>query len=69
MCMAIPGKVIELKDDSVIVDYSGLKREAGVLILKPKLNDYVLVSQKEIVQILKREEAEKIIELYASANE
>ena len=64
MCMAIPGKVIELKENSVVVDYSGEKREAGTLILEPKLNDYVLVSQKQVVQILTKEDAEKIIKLY-----
>jgi len=67
--MAIPGQVIEIKEDSVIVDYSGEKREAGTLLLQPKLNEYVLVSQKQVVEILTKKQAQKIIELYDGLND
>lgn len=47
MCLAIPGKIIEIiknKDgDVAVVDYGGLKKEANISLVDVKEGDYVLV--------------------------
>jgi hydrogenase expression/formation protein HypC len=44
MCLAIPGKVIEITGKKAIVDFGGLRRKADIsLIDKCAVNDYVLV--------------------------
>ncbi|KPU62602.1 HypC/HybG/HupF family hydrogenase formation chaperone [Thermococcus argininiproducens] len=44
MCLAIPAKVIEIKDNVAIVDFGGVKREARIDFVKDvKVGDYVIV--------------------------
>ena len=45
MCLAIPGKIIEIKKEEniAIVDYGGLKKEANLSLVDAKIGDYVLV--------------------------
>jgi len=56
MCFAIPGKVVEIEGDKVIVDYEIEKREVTD-ILGVSVGDYVIVSNKIIIKIVPREEA------------
>jgi hydrogenase expression/formation protein HypC len=49
MCLAIPGRIIEIRkqedsaDDIAIVDYGGLKKEANISLVEVSVGDYVLV--------------------------
>jgi len=53
MCLAIPGKIIELKQEGkiAVIDYGKEKREAANLI-NAKLGDKVIVQHKNIVERL-----------------
>ncbi len=48
MCLAIPGKIIEIKGDVAIVKYPGMKTTAKIVIGNYKVGDYVFVSEKII---------------------
>ncbi len=44
MCLAIPAKIVALKDDMATVDMDGTRREASLLLLEnPALGDYVII--------------------------
>jgi len=44
MCLAIPARIVEIKNDMAIVDMEGTKREASLLLLEnPALGDYVMI--------------------------
>lgn len=44
MCLAMPAKVIEIKDNIAIVDFGGIRREARIDFVKDvKVGDYVIV--------------------------
>lgn len=43
MCLAVPGKVIEIKDSIGIVDFNGVKREVRLDLVDVKVGDYVIV--------------------------
>lgn len=44
MCLAIPAKIVEIKNDMAIVDMEGTRREASLLLLEdPALGDYVMI--------------------------
>lgn len=67
MCLAIPGKIIELdkKKQTAIVDYgSGTKRKANVSLVQVKLGDYVLVHAGFAIQVLDEKEAQETLELF-----
>ena len=67
MCLAIPGKIIEIEDNKnhAIVDYGdGTKRKANVTLVNVNVGDYVLVHAGFAIEVLSEEEAEKTLELF-----
>ena len=51
MCLSIPGRVVEIKkNEKVVVDYGGEKREVNNINRDINLGDYVLVSQKIVIK-------------------
>jgi hydrogenase expression/formation protein HypC len=43
MCLAIPGKIIKIKDQLATVDFRGIKKEVNISLVKAKIGDYVMV--------------------------
>ena len=43
MCLAIPGKILEIKGEDAVVDYGGVKKEANVSLIDCKIGEWVLV--------------------------
>lgn len=44
MCLAIPAKVVEIRENVAIVDFGGVRREARLDFVKDvKIGDYVIV--------------------------
>ncbi len=65
MCLAIPGKVIEIdaKRQLATVDYEAEQREASTALLpEVKVGDYVLVQAKMVVQTVPADEARKFLD-------
>jgi hydrogenase expression/formation protein HypC len=70
MCLAIPGQVVELKEDHMaLVDYGGTRREANVMYVQPKVGDWVIVHAGFALQILDEEEAMETLALWDEALE
>ena len=65
MCLAVPGKIISIADNSAEVDFSGVKRAVSLdLVPAAKRNDYVLVHAGFAIQVLEPEEARETLELF-----
>ena len=44
MCLAVPGKIVEINGNTAVIDYGGVKREARIdFIPDAKVGDYVIV--------------------------
>ncbi|MEM3590303.1 MAG: HypC/HybG/HupF family hydrogenase formation chaperone, partial [Candidatus Bathyarchaeia archaeon] len=43
MCLAIPGRVMEIKGGLAKVDFGGVTREVDISLVDPKVGDYVIV--------------------------
>ena len=70
MCLAIPGQVVELKEDHMaIVDYGGTRREANIMYVQPEVGDWVVVHAGFALQILDEEEAMETLALWDEAIE
>ena len=68
MCLAIPGKVVEIgEEDNIQVDFGGVKRQIKSTLLegKVKINDYVLVHIGFAMAIVEEEEALETLRLLA----
>jgi len=67
MCLAIPGKVIEIEKNKehATVDYGdGTKRKANVTLVDVKVGDYVLVHAGFAIEVLNEKEAEETLDLF-----
>lgn len=65
MCLAIPAKVIAVKDDDARVDFGeGVLREVNVTLVDVNVGDYVLVHAGYAIQVLGEEEAQKTLRLW-----
>jgi len=62
MCLSIPGKVSQI-GEKIIIDYPGETREANFSIVDIKIGDYVLVSNKIVMQKLDEKEALDFLEV------
>lgn len=68
MCLAVPGQVVEFRDDHMaVIDYGGTRREANVMYVQPKLGDWVIVHAGFALQILDEEEARETLALWDEA--
>ncbi len=67
VCLAIPGKVIEIDADTshAVVDYGdGTKRKANVTLVDVSVGDYVLVHAGFAIQVLDEQEAQETLSLF-----
>ena len=65
MCLAIPARIIELKDDNAVVDAMGNRFKAKTTLLADvKVGDVVLVHAGFAIASVDEEEARKTWELF-----
>lgn len=70
MCLAIPGEVIELKENTATVDFGGVEREVRIDLLESvKEGDFVLVHVGYAIELIDRDEAEKILDAWREVSE
>ena len=69
MCVAAPGKVIEINGDTAVIDYNGNKVNANKGIVDIKIGDYVLVHAGLIIQVLPEDKAKNMLELFEELSE
>ncbi|MBN1289372.1 MAG: HypC/HybG/HupF family hydrogenase formation chaperone [Actinobacteria bacterium] len=66
MCLAVPAKVIEVRDDgTALIEVGEAKMNTSTALVDDvKAGDYVLVHAGFAIEIIDREEAEKTRELF-----
>jgi hydrogenase expression/formation protein HypC len=65
MCLAIPAKVVSVRQEKARVDFGeGVLREVNVTLVKAKVGDYVLVHAGYAIQVLDEKEALETLELW-----
>lgn len=69
MCVAAPGKIIEINDGKAKIDYSGNITTVSVGIVECKVGDWVLVHAGLIIQVLPDDEAEYMAQLFKDLEE
>lgn len=75
MCLAIPGKIIELLDDKnqfAMIDVSGVRRKVNISLIKHenvKVNDWVLIHVGFAMNKISEEQAKEQLQLLAEMGE
>ncbi|MBR9699166.1 HypC/HybG/HupF family hydrogenase formation chaperone [Candidatus Woesearchaeota archaeon] len=67
MCLAVPGKIVSIKDDTATVDYGEEKREGKILEGDFKEGDYVIIQGGFVMQKIPQKEAEASLKMYQEA--
>jgi len=69
MCLAIPVRVVELREaDMAIVDLDGIRKEISLALLDDvRVGDYVILHVGYALARLDADEAERTLALFASA--
>ncbi len=65
MCIAVPGKVIEINESTAKVDFSGNKVDVNIGLVKPEVGQYVLVHAGCAIEVMDKEKAEELIEIFS----
>ena len=60
MCVALPGKVIEIKDRDAVVDFNGNQVTARAGLVDVKVGDYVLVHAGCVIQKVSQQDMEEM---------
>jgi hydrogenase expression/formation protein HypC len=65
MCLAIPGRVVEIVDNIARVDFGhGVTREVDITLVDVDVGGYVLVHTGYAIQVLEAAEAEETLKLW-----
>ncbi len=69
MCLAVPAKVLEIREQLAKVELSGVTRDVSLMLLpETKVGDYVLVHAGFAMQVVEEREAEEMNALLAEMN-
>lgn len=65
MCVAVPGKIIEIDGSTGKVDFQGNIVEINLSLVEAQVGEYVLVHAGCAIEVVKQEMAEEILTLFA----
>ena len=65
MCVAIPGRVTEIEGTTAKVDFNGNMVNVNVGLVEPEVGQYVLVHAGCAIEVMDKEQAQEIINLFA----
>lgn len=69
MCIAMPGKIIEIEGNKAKVDFSGTEVAANVMMVDAKVGDYVLVHAGCAIEVLSQSRAEEMLSIFQELEE
>lgn len=62
MCLAIPGKILEIDENTALIDFDGIKQNVIIaLIQSPEIGKYVIVHAGYAIEMINEEEAMEAI--------
>ena len=65
MCVAIPGRVTEIEGTTAKVYFNGNMVNVNVGLVEPEVGQYVLVHAGCAIEVMDKEQAQEIIDLFA----
>lgn len=65
MCVSVVGKIIEINDDIAKVDINNNICEVNIKLISPKLGDFVLIHAGCVIEVLKKDLAQEMLQLFS----
>lgn len=69
MCVAVPGKIIEINGDIAKVDVLNNICEANVKLVEAGVGDYILIHAGFALEVMKKDMAEELIGIFEELEE
>lgn len=69
MCVAVPGKIIEINGDKAIINIMNNTCEVDIRLASVKIGDYVLIHAGCVIDVLAKDTAEEIIWMFQELEE
>lgn len=69
MCVAVPGKIIEISGDFAKVNIMDNITQVNIKLVSAKIGDYVLIHAGCVIEVLKKDVAEEILSIFAELQE
>ena len=68
MCVAVPGRVLEIADEMAVVEFDGRRQRASLLLVPDAaVGDWVIVAAGTVLEVLDPGEAAEILAMIADA--
>jgi len=64
MCLAVPGRIVEIEGANAKVDFGGVVRRVNVSLVDADVGDYVLVHVGFAIKVLEEGDAREILEMW-----
>ena len=64
MCLAIPGKIVNIDGDMGDVDFGGVTRKANLSMVDAQVGDWAVVHAGLAIQLMDEEDAQETIRLW-----
>lgn len=65
MCIAVPGKVIEINGNYAKINIMDNITSVNISLVSAKVGDYVLIHAGCVLEVLKKETAEEILSIFS----
>lgn len=69
MCVAVPGKIIEIKGDIAKVNIMDNITEVNIKLVSAHLGDYVLIHAGCVLEVMKKDAAEELLWMFKELEE
>lgn len=69
MCVAVPGRIIEINGDTARVNIMDNITTANVSLVSAKVGDYVLIHAGCVLEVLKKDVAQEILSIFSELEE
>lgn len=69
MCIAIPGKIVSINAPKAKADFNGNVVDVNIGLIDPKVGDYVLVHAGCAIEVMEKDKALELIELFNDLEE
>ena len=67
MCVAVPGKVIEVYEDEALVEFIESKKKVNIALINDvKVGDYLLIHVGIAIEKIDKDEGKKTVEIFKS---
>lgn len=64
MCIAIPGKVVEINGTNAKADFNGNLVDVNIGLVEPAVGQYVLVHAGCAIEVMEQDKAQELIDLF-----